>query len=189
MGDPAFRRWALVALTLLLLLTVANPAPAADRADAAGKHQKRKKICKKKRKKGIPCKPQAPTPVPMPVYQPPPGELVMTWDSTANLDLHAFDGAGNHTGLQNGVVVNGIPGTTYTGDDDGYGPETIPDPQRLIRGFMICYQRGPGALASVTQNGGSPIRTSMGPSPSGDVVTLAVGYGSLPSNARSVCGR
>jgi hypothetical protein len=195
MSHPWGRRVRLLSgLGLLVLafvvLAASTEQAAALRGQSAASELKHKKSCAKKHKKPHHCKKRlAPTPAPAPGN----GEIVqspqfftLTWDSTANLDLHVWDAAGNHTGLEHGVAVTRIPGTSYSGDDaDGFGPETINDPLHEVTGYAACYRSGPGANATLSYNG-YLIHVFLGPS-GGDAWIGAVGYGTLPPNALDVC--
>ena len=112
---------------------------------------KRSKVCKKKRKKGTGCKTHKGRRASLPAL---PRTVTLTWDSGADIDLKVYDMKGHHAGIQNGVIINGIPGATYSGNDsDGFGPETFSDPFGRRVGYLVCYVSGPSANVTLTDSG------------------------------------
>jgi hypothetical protein len=178
------------------VLCVALAVPAGALADwgavAAGKSEKKRKVCNKKKKKGIPCK-DRPRPLPGPGAPGTKVRATLTWASTADIDLHAYDMAtGQHAGVEpgsGGEVVNGITGATHSGNDsDGPGVETFTDNfyggTAGVRrfGFMVCWAGGHTSVSLTTDDGswGGLI----GPAPGPEPAPFTIGFGTgIPAGA------
>jgi hypothetical protein len=170
-----------------MLFACASAHGASSSAQAAGSHEKRKKVCQKRRKRGIPCKKRSGPGVSIPDT---PRTLTLTWDSTADIDLHVYDFDGHQAGLEDGIVVNGIPGATHSGNDtDGFGPESYNDPSGRRVGFLVCWITGPSANITVTDSRmpGVHYTAQLGPPadpPDHDYAyTTAVGWEYVPDSA------
>lgn len=170
-------------------LLIDSPAAhgASGTAQAAGSKAKRSKVCKKKRKKGSPCKKRAGRRSSLPAV---PRTVTLTWDSTADIDLQVYDVRGHHAGLGGGTVINGIPGATHSGNDiDGFGPETFSDPSGRRVGYLACYVSGPSANVTLIDSGlgGGRYTATLGPTGSppdlSRAYTNAMGWGYLPIGA------
>jgi hypothetical protein len=179
---------ALVAFTCACLLIGSPPAlGAGGSAQAAGSKVKGSKVCKKKRKKGTACKTHKGRRASLPAL---PRTVTLTWDSGADIDLKVYDMKGHHAGIQSGVIINGIPGATYSGNDsDGFGPETFSDPFGRRVGYLACYVSGPSANVTLTDSGlgGGRYTATLGPPGSPpdltQAYTNAIGWGYLPIGA------
>lgn len=152
-----------VALVAVVALTVSLGAGAA--SAHPGHAVTAKKRCKKAKKGAVSakkkkCKRKL-TPVPVPT----PAPLVrgtLSWSpAPAEIDLHAFDASGNHTGwdfVANGVV-QGIPNATHSGDVGKAGPsESFTDNIFVVGGstnrefsYVACiYGNSPTTTATFT---------------------------------------
>ena len=154
-----------VALMALVALTVSLGAGAA--SAGPGHAVTAKKKCKKAKKGAVSAKKkkckrkkQPLTPVQLP---PAPGPIVratLSWSADDEVDLHAFDASGNHSGwAQTGPttfgVVQGIPNATHNGDAGPGGPsESFTDNIFVAGGstnrefaYVACLYNGP-ALGS-----------------------------------------
>jgi len=166
-------------------LVVASPA--AFGATGAGKSKsakaKRSKACKKSRKKRAACKKRG-RDASVPAA---PRTVTLTWDSSADIDLQVYDMDGRHSGLRNGVMVNGIPGASHSANDtDGFGPETFEDPSGRRVGYLACYVSGPQADVTLVDdgNGGGRYTATLGPgSDPSQAFSSGVGWGYLPIGA------
>jgi len=169
-------RWVVIALVALLGLAVmaAGSAPASGSSHAVVA----KKKCKKhKRAAGVAkkkCKKKK-------IVLPAPAPLVrgtLTWSggtSASEVDLHAFDASGNHTGWVNSTsgVVNGIPNAVHSGDVGGAsGTERFTDNIFVIGGpanrefsYVACvYSPAPGSVTFTgTARNGQTSSVSVGP--------------------------
>jgi hypothetical protein len=168
-------------------LVVAPAQAANDPAHSASSKAKRSKVCKKKRKRGVPCKKRNGHRASLPAV---PRTVTMTWDSSADIDLQVYDLDGHHSGMQDGAIVNGIPGATHSGNDtDGFGPETFSDPWGRRVGYLVCYVSGPQANVTLIDSGsgGGLYGAVLGPPGSPpdftQAYTKAVGWGYLPVGA------
>ena len=165
-------------------LVAASPAQAAsESAHAATSKAKRSKACKKKHRKGTPCKKPAGRRASLPAV---PRTVTLTWDSTADIDLQVYDRNGRHSGVSGGAIVNGIPGTTHSSNDtDGFGPETFDDPSGRKVGYLVCYVSGPYANVTLTDSGsgGGRYTAGLGPTDPGQAYSRSVGWGYLPVGA------
>src|SRR5262245_59144257 len=184
----AFPIAVLAALACACLLAASPASLGADgAAHSAGAKVKRSKVCKKKRQKAILCKKRRGSRASSPAV---PRSVMMTWDSSADINLQVYDLDGHRAGTEDGVVVNEIPGATHSGDDtDGFGPETFSDPWGRRVGYLVCYVSGPQADVTLADSGyqGGRYTATPGPpvSPSGhpEAYTVAVGWGYLPVGA------
>ena len=170
------------ALACAALLAVPLAEASAHSAHPGAK-AKRSKACKKKRKRGAPCRKRDRQRSAAPVG---PRTVTLTWDSAANIDLQVYDLDKRHAGLQNGTLVNGIPGATHSGDDaDGFGPETFTDPSGRRVGYLVCYRSGASAKVTLVDTGldGGTYTTTLGPTDPGQSYSTAVGWGFLPIGA------
>jgi hypothetical protein len=151
----------------------------------ANSKAKRSKACKKSRKKaskGSACRKRRGRRASLPAV---PRTVTLTWDSTADINLQVYDMDGDHSGLQGGTIVDGIPGATHSADDtDGFGPETFEDPSGRRVGYLACYVSGPHANVTLTDSGkgGGRYTASLGPtsSPPTEAYSTSVGWGYLP---------
>ena len=70
----------------------------------------------------------------------------LTWDTSADMDLHVWDEAGNEASYDN---PNGIPNATLSEDQTtGYGPEFYVDSDEAAKRtftYSVCYFDGRGA--------------------------------------------
>jgi hypothetical protein len=183
-GGNSFRIAALVAFAIAGLLIASPAALGADGAAhlASGK-AKRSKACKKKRGSGTRCKKRKDHRASLPTT---PRTVTLTWDSSADVDLRVYDQNGHRSGLQGGDLVNGIPGTTLSGNDtDGFGPETFEDPSGRRVGYLVCYVSGPQANVTLVDSGkdGSRYTATLGPGDPGQAYSKGVGWGYLPIGA------
>jgi hypothetical protein len=125
------RRWILFALVALLGLTItaggasavasgpghAIPAKKKCKKAKKGAASAKKKKCKKKRP-ALPVTPVQLPPAPAPIVR-----ATLSWSADVEVDLHAFDSSGDHSGWVNGTgVVQGIPNATHNGDAGPGGP-------------------------------------------------------------------
>jgi hypothetical protein len=177
---------AAIAAFMCACLLVASPAAlgASDSAHAASAKAKRSKDCKKKHRKASACKKRG-RDGSLPAG---PRTVTLTWDSTADIDLQVYDINGHHSGLQGGIIVNGISGATHSANDtDGLGPETFDDPSGHRVGYLVCYVSGPHANVTLTDsgNGGGRYTAGLGPteSPPTEAYSTSVGWGFLPVGA------
>ncbi len=170
------------------LLVSSPPAlGAGESAQAAASKVKRSKACKKKRKRGTPCKTTSGRHASLPAI---PRTVTLSWDSGADIDLQVYDSNGHRAGIQGGAVINEIPGATYSGNDsDGFGPETFSDPSGRRVGYLVCYVSGPSANVTLIDSGlgGGRYTATLGPPGSPPDLTKpytkAVGWGYLPIGA------
>jgi hypothetical protein len=172
-----------VALAAACLVAASPVQAASDSAHAASSKVKRSKACKKKHKKGIPCKKPSGRRASLPGV---PRTVTLTWDSTADIDLQVYDMNGRHSGLAGGAIVDGIPGATHSSNDtDGFGPETFDDPSGRKVGYLVCYVSGPYANVTLTDSGtgGGRYTTGLGPTEPGKAYSTSVGWGYLPVGA------
>ena len=118
------------AIALVTALVAAGPGsasvggdgPSADVAKKKCKKKKGKKKCKKKKKPAAPPAPLLTTKV----------RATLTWNSTADMDLHIWSPSGGHNGYNTGTGLYdaGIPNSIGPVDDtNGFGPETFTDGQ------------------------------------------------------------
>jgi hypothetical protein len=103
------------------------------KSHSAGEAKKKK--CKKSGS-GSPATPVAPPQPPHPQVR-----ATLTWDTGADIDLWAFDAAGN---LGKASYPEGIANTTWSGDEINGGPETFTDniftvPSGRAFSFAVCY--------------------------------------------------
>ena len=199
------RRWGAISLAALLALTLAMTGGSAGATDA-GNAVAAKKKCKFKKFKNAAatakkkkCRKRVPAPPPpaAPVL-PPPGPLVratMSWTSNVDVDLHAYDASGNHSGWTPGGVVQGIPNAVHSGDVGTAGSETFTD-NIFVRGgttnrefsFIACFYGNTAAtFIGVTSTGNSTTIPVNGQA--GDFVTFAVpgGPATPDPNVTPVC--
>jgi hypothetical protein len=177
-------RWLVVALVALLGLAViaagSAPASASSQAVAAKKKCKKKRSASSSKKKKCKKK-KIVLPAPAPLVR---GKLDWSGGTSASeVDLHAFDASGNHTGWVNpSGVVNGIPNAIHSGDVGGAsGTETFTDNIFVVGGpanrefsYVACvYSPEPtsvtftgvasnGQASSVTVGGGQTALTVQG---------------------------
>ena len=148
--SPGRGRWALLALVAVLGLTMVV-GTGGSAASTPG-HAVQAKKCKKKKHRSATsakkkkCKKKK-------IVLPLPGPMVRataTWTSSPEVDLHAFDAAGNHTGWVNPTgVVNGIPNAVHSGDQGGpSGTESFTD-NIFVQGgnnrefaYVVCIYGG-----------------------------------------------
>ncbi len=173
-----------VALALACVALLVAPLAQAGAHDGhPGAKAKRSKACKKKRKRSGQCRRRDRQHAPGVVAA---RTVTLTWDSAANIDLQVYDLEKRHAGLQNGTLVNGIPGATHSGDDsDGFGPETFTDPSGRRVGYLVCYRSGPAANVTLVDDGfsGGTYTATLGPTDPGQSYSTARGWGFLPIGA------
>ena len=110
----------LLALVVSIDMSQAGASPSASAAKKKCKKKKGKKKCKKRSGGSAPVTPPL-TIVPRPPVAPPEEELpvraLLTWDTSADLDLHAWDEDGEHTGWDEAAGQDAfhIPETDYYG--------------------------------------------------------------------------
>jgi hypothetical protein len=183
-GGNSFRIAALLAFAIACLLIASPAALGADgAAHSARAKAKRSKACKKKRSGGVRCKKRKGRRASLPTT---PRTVTLTWDSSADIDLRVYDADGRLAGLEGGNPVNGIPGTTLSGNDtDGFGPETFEDPAGRRVGYLVCYVSGPQANVTLVDsgNGGGRYTATLGPREQGHAYSKGVGWGYLPIGA------
>ena len=183
-GSNSFRIAALVAFAIACLLITSPAAFGADgAAHSASAKAKRSKACKKKRGSGVRCKKRKGRQSSLPAA---PRTVTLTWDSSADIDLRVYDLDGHRAAAQAGAIVNGIPGTTLSGNDtDGFGPETFEDPSGRRVGYLVCYISGPQANVTLVDsgNGGGHYTATLGPGDPGHAYSKGVGWGYLPIGA------
>jgi hypothetical protein len=179
-------RWVAIALAALLALTLAF---AAESAGAAGTGQAvaakkckgaKKKKCKKKRLAL-------------------PGPLVrgtVTWTSNVDVDLHAYDASGNHSGVvgpPTNAQVQGIPSSVLSPDLGSAGSETFTDLIYQVGGianrefsYIVCfYGTTSGTFTGVGRLGITSVLPLSGTLGSSDVLTVP--GGPVPPNPSAVC--
>jgi hypothetical protein len=163
-GNRISARWVIVALVAVLGLAVmaagSAPASGSPQAAVAKKCKKKRGVSAAKKKK---CKKHK-------VVLPAPAPLVrgkLSWSGGAadsEVDLHAFDSSGNHTGWVNSTsgVVNGIPNAVHSGDVHGVsGAESFTDNIFVIGGpanrefsYVACvYDSVSATFTGVARNG------------------------------------
>jgi len=191
-GNGISPRWGIVALVAFLGLAVmaggsatASGSPQALAAKKCKKHRRSADAAKKKK-----CKRKIVLPAPAPLVR---GKL--TWSggaSNSEVDLHAFDSSGNHTGWidPSSGVVNGIPNAVHSGDVHGAsGAETFTDNIFVIGGpanrefsYIACvYDPNPPSSVSFTgvaRNG----QTSTVPISAGQTALTVPGGPPVPSS-------
>jgi hypothetical protein len=145
---------AFAALSLLLGLLV---TPAASHAEGAAsiakkKCSKGKKASAAKKKK---CKKAHPAPL---------ARGTITWSQPVDVDLHAYDAGGNHSGWVGpppGAIVQGIPSSSMSADASAGGTETFTDNVFVRHGltnrdfsYILCfYGTASGTFTGVTRQG------------------------------------
>jgi hypothetical protein len=152
------RRWVAFALAALLALTLVVTAGSAGAA-GAGHAVAAKKKCKFKKFKNTAatakkkkCKKRRGPVPPVPPVLPAPAPLVrgtITWSANVDVDLHAYDASGNHSGWVGpppGGIVEGIPNATHSPDLGTAGTETFTDniyvqggPTNREFSFIVCF--------------------------------------------------
>jgi len=176
-GDrPSAPRIVLLALVALLGLAVLAAGSSAA-ASSHGQAVEAKKKCKRHRRSARTakkCKRKVVLPAPAPLVR-----AKLTWSggtASSEVDLHAFDATGNHTGWVNpsSGVVNGIPNAVHSGDVSGAsGAETFTDNIFVIGGKA---NREFSYVACVYAPEASSV-TFTGVASTGQVTTLSVGPG------------
>jgi hypothetical protein len=165
-----------LAIAAIVALVVAVPGaalaePGPDAKPAAEKKKKKKCGKKKKGKKGVAaakgCKKKKPAPIVLPA---PLVRGSVSWTQVGfDIDLHAFDANGAHSGLVHppappSVLVQGIPNATHSGDVQTAGSETFTDnlflanaPATREFAYVLCfYDNGSTAtFTGVTKTGAS----------------------------------
>lgn len=189
---------ALLGLTLALVTVTAGHA----RAGQPGHAVAAKKKCKKKGKKSATAAKKKKCKKVHKVVLPAPGPLVratLSWTASDEVDLHAFDSSGNHSGWDFGLdgVVNNIPNARHNGDAGGSsgGTETFTDDIFVVGGpsnrefsYIAClYDNAPGdytaTFTGVSKGGATTNRALDGPG----VYTLSVPGGPAVPNPLTVC--
>jgi hypothetical protein len=168
---PVLGLFAVLAL-IVGLMTAPMASAGGGTATIAKKKFKCKKGFKKVKVKGKrKCKKK-----PAPVVVPLPGPLVratLTWDNAFEVDLHAYDSSGNHSGWFGGGVVQGIPNSTHSPDVDGLNgkTESFTDNIFVLGGtanreftYVACFYDNAqtGSFVGVASNGQSttiPVNT------------------------------
>lgn len=146
----------LALLPILVLAACVAMTPVASAEGGTASVAKKKK-CKKgfKLKKGK-CKKKKAAPVPVPL--PPPGPVVrmsLSWTQDSDVDLHAYDAAGNHSGWDPTGIRQGIPDSLHGGDSVGAGGSESFTDNVFVRGglanrefaYVVCFY---GAATSVS---------------------------------------
>jgi hypothetical protein len=192
-GLPA-RRGVLFALVALLGLTIAAGGTSAV-ASGPGHAFPAKKKCKKAKKGAVSAKKKKCKRKVTQVQLPAPAPMVrgtLSWSAPVEVDLHAFDSSGNHSGWvqtgPSGGVVQGIPNATHSGDAGPGGPsESFTDNIFVIGGltnrefsYVACiYDTASADFTGVASNGQSSSVPLGGPG----VFSLTVPGGPpIPSN-------
>jgi hypothetical protein len=130
-GRATGARWLVVALVATLGLTLSVSVAGAGATGSRGAVAAKKK-CKKAKKgaaiaKKKKCKKKHVLSIPGPIVR-----ATITWPS-GEVDLHAFDAAGNRSGIVPGCsttncpIVEGIPNATHSADANNGGSETFTD--------------------------------------------------------------
>jgi hypothetical protein len=186
------------ALALLVSLFAVPAASGAGHATAAVAKKKCKKGFKKVKVKGkTKCKKKKTAPVVVAL----PGPLVratLNWNNPFDVDLHAYDPSGNHSGWVGGGVVQGIPNATHSPDADGVTTgktESFTDNIFLQGGtanreftYIACFYDNAqtGSFVGVASNGQSttiPINTgAISPGSGQEIVYQVPGGPAPPSN-------
>ncbi len=148
-GRATGARWLVIALVATLGLTLSVPVAGAGATGSRGAVAAKKK-CKKAKKgaavaKKKKCKHRLPIPGPI-------VRATITWPS-GEVDLHAFDAAGNRSGVGTGCsigtacpITEGIPNATHSADANNGGSETFTD-NIFVRGgranrefaYAVCF--------------------------------------------------
>ena len=200
------RRWVLFALVAVLGLTIAATGTSAV-ASGPGHAFPAKKKCKKAKKGAVSAKKKKckhkKVPV-IPVQLPAPGPLVratLSWTAGSEVDLHAYDASGNHSGWvqtgPTGGVVQGIPNAHHSGDAGPFGPsESFTDdifvaggPSNREFSYIACLYDFPSSspytamFTGVTSAGVSSPSQLTGPA----IYTLTVAGGPALPDPTTVC--
>jgi hypothetical protein len=195
------RRWVLVALIALLGLAVTAVGSSSAASGAGRDAVAAKKKCKKKRSAGVAkkkkCKKVRHVVLPAPLVR-----ATLAWSAGSEVDLHAYDASGNHsgfvaTGPTTGSVVQGIPNALHSGDVGPGGPrETFTDNIFVAGGtanrefsYIACLYNFPSStpytatFTGVTKTGASSSVPLSGPA----AYTLTVPGGPAVPDPGSVC--
>ena len=154
-----------VALVALVALTVSLGAGAA--GAGTGHAVAAKKKCKKHKKYAASAKKKCKKKKVVPVVLPAPGPLVrgtLSWGDAAELDLHAFDANGSHSGWVTGApghVEDLIPNATHSPDAFGPATESFTDnifvqggPSNREFSYAVCFYDDASAIfTGVTRTG------------------------------------
>jgi hypothetical protein len=182
-------RWAVVALVALLGMAVmaggSASASGSSHAVVAKKCKKKKRSASSAKKKK--CKRKK-------VVLPLPGPIVrgtLTWSggtsgpSGTEVDLHAFDASGNHTGWVDSTsgVVNGIPNAVHSGDVGGAsGTESFTDNIFVVGGpanrefsYVACVYSPNPSSATFTGVARTGQTSSVPVGPGGTALTVPGG--------------
>jgi hypothetical protein len=194
------RRWVVIALVALLGLAVTAVSSSAV-ASGSGRAIEAKKKCKKKHKRSAgvakqKCKKHHIV-LPAPLVR-----ATLSWSAGSEVDLHAYDASGNHTGFvptgpTTGSVFQGIPNAHHSGDVGPGGPqETFTDdifvaggPANREFSYIACLYDFPSAtpytatFTGVTKTGQSSSVPLSGPA----AYTLTVTGGPAVPSTSSVC--
>jgi hypothetical protein len=159
----------------------------------------KKKKCKKKGKKGSvaakkKCKKKK---KPAPPFTSRERANLTFSAANAQVDLHAYDSTGTHTGWRvtgpgTGQVINGIPSAIHSGDVVGPGSERFTDNAFLLSGanrefsYLLCFYDGsPNAPLSVTTASGQVLTDTV---PGVAATSYSITYpGSPPVPASASC--
>jgi hypothetical protein len=203
-GNPGNQRRRIVAalglFAVLALIVGLMTAPMASAGGGSATIAKKKFKCKKGFKKVTvkgkkKCKKKKPVVVVLPA---PLVRGTITWNEATDVDLHAYDSSGNHSGWVGpppGGIVQGIPNSTHSPDADGvYGKSESFTDNIFLKGattnreftFVGCfYGTATGTFTGVTAAGVvTNLPFSEGPNPSSIVYQVP---GGPPQPVTSPC--
>jgi hypothetical protein len=187
-------RWLMVGLIAVLGLSVCVATGAAAASGPGHAVAAKKKKCKKHRRSASSAKKKKCKRKLIPVTLPAPAPLVrgtLTWPS-GDVDLHAFDASGNHSGFELGpmTIVQGIPDSTHSPDAQSGGSETFTDNIFVVGGstnrefaYAACfYANASATFTGVFRDGTSASRTIDGLNGQGySITTTASGGPDVPA--------
>jgi hypothetical protein len=166
---------AMLVLGLCALLTLVSGVGAGIAASKGPTATAAKKKCKTKKRSAATakkrCKRKRAIPLPGPLVR-----ATIAWSQPVDVDLHAFDASGNHSGFAGGPggsIIQGIPNATHSPDASAGGSETFTDNVFVQGGltnrefsYIICfYGTADVTFTGVTSTGQSstiPISDSFG---------------------------
>jgi hypothetical protein len=165
-SSRARQRTALVLAAVLTVALAISLGNVAESSASGSQAVAAKKKCKKKGKKSAvaakkKCKKKKQL---VPVVVPSPAPLVrgaINWSAVEDLDLHAYDASGAHSGYQGGVILQGIPNSTHSPDVQSGGAETFTDNVFVQGGtanrefaYVVCfYGTASATFTGVTSSG------------------------------------
>jgi hypothetical protein len=184
-----YSKWIAVAVAALIACLVAAPVGASASGSDGPNAAAAKKKCKKKHGKKKKCKKKThPLPAPAPAVR-----AQISW-STGDVDLHAYDPLGLHSGWETGpnAVVQGIPNAVHSPDAASGGSETFTDNIYVVGGpanrefnFLVCSFASTTITATTLSAQGVPSTQTIPASP-GDAFTT--GGGSFTPPGTNPCG-